>query len=195
MKHPLTNAQRQQRFRERRSERAAAEIERLKTRIAQLEAENTRLKSDIADKKPEPALIEVEGLQPAHEESRYEGIRRARDDVLREEAARRAKPTKAQRPITHRDRRREDELRHAVKEAERAVVEDWRRAPDHLKNEAYHAVPPPKRGYMRMGPLDIAKGEARSVAREELRAQWAREDAEAKVELPPHITRITTGIL
>ena len=198
MKHPLTNAQRQQRFRERRSERAAAEIERLKTGIAQLEAENTRLKSDIADKKPEPALIEVEGLQPAHEESRKEGIRKAqrkgRLDAWR--AARKSQESRREKATrNHRDEMRKVEMRHAVKAAERAIVADWHRASDHLKSEAYRAMPPAKRGYMRPDPLNIAKAQARQAAREELQARWAREDAEAKIELPPHITRITTGTI
>jgi hypothetical protein len=75
---------------------------------------------------------------------------------------------------------RKEELHHAVKEVEREVEEAWRRST--AGRDSWRASGPhdPCCG---VHPLDIALKVARAAAREEVFAQWAREDAE-KAEGP-----------
>jgi hypothetical protein len=85
-------------------------------------------------------------------------------------------PTDCRETPAQKENRRKRELRDAVKEAEKRVQREWRRS-----------------GITGSGLLQEALSTARAVAREEIRTQWAREDAEAaaaKIELPAHIVRL-----
>ena len=87
---------------------------------------------------------------------------------------------------------REQEMREAVRAAEKRVEYEWQYGPDALTRDspeaqAYRA----SKGRLKH-PLEVAKAHSRAAAREVLRERWAREDredTEQQVELPPHITR------
>jgi hypothetical protein len=90
---------------------------------------------------------------------------------------------------------RKVELRNAVKEAERRIEDAWYRAPrdqtvDSPECQAWRATPYHQR---KMHPLEAAKQQARAIARADLRARWAAEDAEPGIDLPAHITRLPIG--
>jgi hypothetical protein len=82
-------------------------------------------------------------------------------------------------PKTDREQRREDELRHAVRAAERDVKQIWHaRGRKRISADDLDA---------RCAALNTARATARAAAREQVRARWAKEDA----LYPSHITRLT----
>jgi hypothetical protein len=151
----------------------AAEIGRLKVKIAKLEAENGRLKAEVARLggslvPPAPApLIDQPGI--------------ARSGAKR-------KATRGMEAAIKADRRAR-ELREAVKAAERAIEDAWSRE---RKRISPYTFPVPREEIKRLWKIrDAALTAARAAAREEVRARWAAEDAEGRVEYPPHITRLS----
>jgi hypothetical protein len=91
------------------------------------------------------------------------------------------------------------EMRAAVKEAERRVLDEWNSAPrsmtvDSPEAKAYREAKaywsPTKR---KSHPLLAAKATARAAARDEVRARWAREKAQQETALPSHIERLSHG--
>jgi len=78
---------------------------------------------------------------------------------------------------------RDVEMREAVKAAEERVNSAWRdsSSPRQQLEEAWGQT----------HPLDQARAAARVAARADLRARWAREEAERAEPQAPHITRLT----
>jgi hypothetical protein len=77
------------------------------------------------------------------------------------------------------ERQREDEMREAVRTAECRAADEYQRIEGWRTTQSY----------------DQLKASARAAAREDVRAKWAREDAEFEAlakAYPPHINRITT---
>jgi hypothetical protein len=138
---------------------AEAEIGRLKARIAQLEAEVTRLGGSLVPPAPAP-LIDQPGI--------------ARGDAKK-------KTTRGVEAAIKADRR-ERELREAVKAADRAVMDAWHEG----GRERVIAE-----GGDLLKALGSVQAKARAAAREEVRARWAAEDAEGRIEYPAHITRLS----
>jgi hypothetical protein len=79
---------------------------------------------------------------------------------------------------------REQEMREAVRKAERRIDDQWFFGRAHRSPE----IPPGERWRV----LDEAKVAARAAVREELRARWRGED-EGTIEYPSHICRMGTG--
>ena len=162
----LTNAQRQARHRVKRYN-FAVEIDALKAEISHLKERIVEL-----EQKPRAATKSA----PSFAE-----IRKARMN-----------PTLAEQQERHREiklLRRKQEMYRAVKDAENNVRNQWtaRGLSQAPKGETYDEF------NKRISTLDTAMVLARKVAREEVRARWAAEDAEAatqRVELPAHISRI-----
>jgi hypothetical protein len=83
--------------------------------------------------------------------------------------------------------RRRWQMRQAVKAAEQNVKRQWHRLGyEEIQRISNEHLPARYHEH----PLGVALKEARTVARAELRARWALEDAEQKVELPSHIERL-----
>ena len=82
---------------------------------------------------------------------------------------------------------RDVEMREAVKAAEEQVNSAWRdsSSPRQQLEEAWGQT----------HPLDQARAAARVAARADLRARWAREEAERAEPLAPHIMRLTLNEL
>lgn len=144
---------------------AEAEIGRLKARIAELEAEVACWRAGERPAKP-PVTLEQSGLS---------------DRVT--------PPRPTQSFQVNREHLRRQEMRNAVKEAEQEAERQWRRAP---RSQTVDSPEARVAGHHWEHPLEKAKVAARAAARDELRARWAVEDAEAKavIDLPAHIVRM-----
>jgi hypothetical protein len=125
-----------------------AEVERLKARVAELEAE---LAARPATLKP---TVTIDAP------SRPVPVGKSRQSVDYKGPA-------------EKKWYRERELRAVVKEAEKKFRDEWRKVRG-LSSQEY------ERGLAAF----------RAAARADLRTRWAAEDAEGKIELPPHITRL-----
>jgi hypothetical protein len=85
---------------------------------------------------------------------------------------------------------RDVEMREAAKAAEERAGREWSDRRPHFPFTK--GVSQQIEAWEREnGSLDQWKAAARVAAREDLRARWAREDAERATPLAPHVTRIT----